>query len=290
MPSVLASSKAGWLWLWSGNNSRQMWGDDGLQSIAFPSELSSEMDLSSRLGLDSDPEASGERSRSLPSKWKSQSKHPMQHIGVKQAPSIIPKLTHLILLCSITNFVHLSSSAAQTQDTRSQAQDPNSQSSVQAPSQLFLSSTDHLNRPILLVNGFSRKKSDEEEDGFMMQAAANQATTLDPSSHSQGLDLTTTTQMQPDETTTQSSNQTSELEMRIPIDAYRQHFLTHDQLSVLHKNSADESGIEQKVPTSRSGMSKVSHVSSFLSGEFKFLSFRYANSSCNRLEDLVKTR
>lgn len=143
------------------------------------------------------------------------------------------------------------------------------------PSQLFLSQTKA--SPISLVVGYQGKKSfDEEEDGFIMQASSanknrndeQQAeTTTSQSLQTQTDDINPTT-------TTNTITTSAEDDQRIPIDANRQQFLTHDQLNASTKdetiNITQNIEATKRVPekTSRAGMSKVSHVASFFSGKF----------------------
>lgn len=190
------------------------------------------------------------------------------------------------------------------------------QSSVQPqqppPSQLFLPPANPRIQPVSLVNGFHQKRSeDEEAEGFIMQASSSSAQTPNESNTFNTIDLasatteTTTSQQQQDDVT-QNSDQNDE---RIPIDINRQQFVTHDQLSLLNATTKDESiylpingsgssGLVDgafgyndelpminrtndsalKAPTSRSGMSKVSHVSSFLSGKFFLLKSSFLHS------------
>lgn len=177
--------------------------------------------------------------------------------------------------------------------------------SQSASSSLLLPSA----RQISFVGGFgAKKRSDEEEDGFIMKTPA--VTQADTTVTSLGLttDLSNLSNSPKDEentistissapatiTTTTQSNEEHNNDQPIAIDANRQQFLTHDQLSLLNASTKDEhiyltnanqhdddgttstlagdqSGLFQEsklVPTSsRAGMSKVSHVSSFFSGK-----------------------
>lgn len=135
-----------------------------------------------------------------------------------------------------------------------------------APSQLFLPQA----QPISRVSGFYPKKtSDEEEDGFIMQAATsvprNATSSLDEEPTTTSAPLTTTTT-----TTTVSIDSGGEAsdEGGIAIDVNRQQFLTHDQLN-LNASTKDEIAAPDlhRVQSSRADRSKVSHVSSFLSGK-----------------------
>lgn len=115
------------------------------------------------------------------------------------------------------------------------------------------------------------------------QTDSTDATTSTYASDSDETTTTTspTTTIEPDsKITTISSEQDNNLQGRIPIDVNRQQFVTHDQLSLPEASTKDENmsisqqsagnsqSIPPRAPTSRSGASKVSHVSSILSGKF----------------------
>lgn len=107
---------------------------------------------------------------------------------------------------------------------------------------------------LTLIGG--RVEEEEEEDGFIMDSSARNGSTSDTSTEVTPTDSIATT-LDPDQ--------------GIAIDVNRQQFVTHDQL--LNASTKDESiPLQVQLPTatqsSRAGMSKVSHVSSFLSGEF----------------------
>lgn len=181
--------------------------------------------------------------------------------------------------------------------------------SAQPPSQLFLAPISQKQQqqiqqapPISLVSGLKKSEPEEDDGGFIMKTllptlASYRESNQSPSSGSgtesnlDSVTLTTsaaitsadelalTTTLAPPADTT--SNNGLDQSGSIPIDANRQQFLTHDQLS-LNTSNTDENiylnGFEpatdhnrheswQRAQSSRSGMSKVSHVSSLLSGE-----------------------
>jgi len=170
---------------------------------------------------------------------------------------------------------------------------PSNDRNLTHPSQQFLS------QPVSLVTGFHTKKSQEEEDGFIMQAsstvsqnepAASNLSEFAPNAASSASgDTRADSSLVPtsEPPTTISGRNGEQGDQRIAIDANRQQFVTHDQLSLLDANTKDESinitnGNEQdlaasngqddalqRVQTSRTGMSKVSHVSSFFSGKLE---------------------
>lgn len=151
------------------------------------------------------------------------------------------------------------------------------------------------------------QEEEEEGDGFIMQASAipakqSQANVFESSTDkSQAMDTestdlaesetqtattvtvttTTTTTTEPTTTSGQKTFRASDEQdldrmQEIAIDSGRQRYLTHDQLSASNESNLRQNNDKthnnnnnnnQKVPTSRSGMSKVSQVSSFISGK-----------------------
>lgn len=175
------------------------------------------------------------------------------------------------------------------------------------PSQLFLSSRQQ--PTISLVSGFKARnqagEEGEDQGGFIMQASNHNTATVQledlstsgmPTSMNEDLTYATTTTVSPTSTAEETTPLSVDNE-RIPIDMNRQQFDTHDQL--INATTKDESiylspnadnqeppstmvgAIDEPVQknqrgidgrqSSRAGMSKVSHVTSFLSGKLEVM-------------------
>lgn len=190
----------------------------------------------------------------------------------------------------------------------SSRENSNSSGIAQPPSQLFLTPISHQrSQSIRLVNGVKKSDIEEDDGGFIMKtiqpALQSESTSDNKDLNTDSVMISTTKEAPNDEATatteinsaTTTSPQTDlttliDLSGSIPIDANRQQFLTHDQLSLMNATTKDENiylNNEEKensepsmkrAQSPRSGLSKVSHVSSFLSGELlstnKRLKFR----------------
>lgn len=208
------------------------------------------------------------------------------------------KIKSPTMMCEISNivasFVFLGLIlAAQSEQTSNTHQMHNQTNTNQNKPNHFLSGATGGEKPIVLVNGFSPKRPQEEEmDGFIMQARNE----LAPESSAQAaINAPKTTTNLPhdavagtpsDEATTfaafdgsdQSTGQSGQQEaagdseQRIPIDANRQQYATHDQLNLVNASTKDEtiqSVDEQAADKSpRSSQSVMQQLSSFLLGEY----------------------
>lgn len=125
----------------------------------------------------------------------------------------------LLMICSVPQFI----SSGQA-----------SEKQPQQPSQLFLLAAQRA--PISLVPRINQKRPDEEVDGFLMQAQMQNGSTttqqttppIKTTSEQAAITFETTTTTAPaPATSTSQENDDS----RIPIDANRQQFVTHDQLT-----------------------------------------------------------
>lgn len=154
------------------------------------------------------------------------------------------------------------------------------------PAQFFMATDQR--QSIKLVGGGIQPRSEEEEEGFIMRASPSVIPQNQPPT-SPVLDHSTPTSEKAlaagtdapnfDQPTTVDAD-----DQRIPINSNRQQYITHDQLSLLNASTKDEhinlTSNDQEVQTSSSsllqkaqsprtgGMSKVSHVSSFISGKW----------------------
>lgn len=151
------------------------------------------------------------------------------------------------------------------------------------PAQFFLPT----DQSIKLVGGGLQPRSEEEEGGFIMRTASSAIAQHQPSSAAQVVDSTAIS-----EKALAAGTEAPNLDLastveaddqRIPINSNRQQYITHDQLSLLNASTKDEhinltsndqevqplsSSLLQKAQSPRTGgMSKVSHVSSFISGK-----------------------
>lgn len=190
-------------------------------------------------------------------------------------------------------------------------------SNIAPPSQLFLTPISQQQaNSISLVNGVKKSDIEEDDGGFIMktiqptvqnESASDKDLNTDsvtlPTKEISNDDTTATTATDFTQTTSPQIDTTTLLDQSgsIPIDANRQQFLTHDQLSLLNASTKDEniylnnyekdsqepSG--KRVQSPRSGMSKLSHVSSFLSGELCLLSTNnYVNLEWRNAEERAK--
>lgn len=158
-----------------------------------------------------------------------------------------------------------------------------------------------LSSSIKLVGGGLQPKSEEEEEGFIMRASSS--TGAQAQAYAQQLadlvgeqqvtsekrsvfkTVTPATNVDPDRTTlanSASGDNHDDDDQRIPINLNRQQYVTHEQLSLLNASTKDEhislaggdqeiqplsTRLLQKAQSPRTGMSKVSHVSSIFSGK-----------------------
>lgn len=148
------------------------------------------------------------------------------------------------------------------------------------PNQFFLP-TDQ--RSIKLVGGGLQAKSEEEEEGFVMRDLSSPSSLVQNQTDSLAADPGKALASSSDSPSTETPQTATTVDdQRIPIDVNRQQFVTHEQLSLLNANTKDEhinltsnediqplgSSFIRRTQTPRTGMSKVSHVSSLLSGKW----------------------
>lgn len=163
------------------------------------------------------------------------------------------------------------------------------------PSQSFI---DDPVKPITQISLIRRQlqvkqiRSEEEEDGFIMQTSSpslsNETTTSAPNAPD-GVDQVATTPARPSTDDVADKQEEQQQQQNIAINANRQQFVTHDQLSLLNASTKDEN-INISAPINEFGTSsrgrddqissksqraatpvsasKVSLVSSFFSGKF----------------------
>lgn len=196
-------------------------------------------------------------------------------INVKRVPHRACKLTitkslmiyYFSTLMLLTITVNALSSASNT--TRSQIlYDFN-------PSQSFLPL---VNKPSglygLVASYYPSKKFEEEEEGFIMQQSSStpEATTQQPELTTTGalvVSSSSSSSSSSIEQTTTEAGQSGD-DQRIPIDANRPQYLTHDQLTANTKEELINTTTTTTAKTpasSRAGMSKV--ASSFLTGKLQ---------------------
>lgn len=169
-----------------------------------------------------------------------QSKSPKQ-IDVRNYYHYLSLLLLLLLLFG------LRSGAAH--DSKYEATSRNSGPKESDPSQLFLPAQYPAGRSIVLVNGFNQrvKTEDDEAGGFIMRAPITPPPTTMTNTDKIDIqeDQLQTTTMSPQQQTTSVLGRPLDSE-RIPIDANRQQFLTHDQLSLSNNNNTNNNNYNQQ--------------------------------------------
>lgn len=204
--------------------------------------------------------------------------------------SKILKISYILITSLLYNYLSQSNFYRPILQIGAQASQLVAANKPTEPNQFFLPIDQ---RSIKLVGGGFPAKSEEEEEGFVMRDLSSPSSLVQnqtgviaadtgkaPAERASPPDSQNTDT--PPMTTTTTTTMTTEDDQRIPIDVNRQQFVTHEQLSLLNANTKDEhisltsneeiqplaSSFMRRTQTPRTGMSKVSHVSSLLSGKW----------------------
>lgn len=214
---------------------------------------------------------------------------PLEQLQQQQPPPsqlFLPPINHRLQPVTLVNAFHQKRSEEEEEGFIMQASSSSSSSSSSvAPQQQNATTEQQASTTTQQESATSTFINDDDDDDNQTQPDQRMATHNEESTSEGG--------------ETGSGNE----DQKIPIDVNRQQFVTHDQLlnastkdesiylspgsggnneeDIMNKSNTENShsaaaaAQQQRVPTSRSGsLSKVSHVSSFLTGKFRIVFFQ----------------